>query len=60
MDLQKIISATLLAGANLPAFKALFDTVVDTFGEQDQVKLKDAYAKAIAGSDAAHRDAQGL
>ena len=60
MDLQKIISATLLAGAHLPAFKALYDTVVNTFGEKDQAKLKAAYADAIAKSDAAHRDAQGL
>lgn len=60
MDVQKILAATLYVGAELPAFKALFDQVLTVFDENDQVVLKDAYAKAIADSNDAHRDAQGV
>lgn len=60
MDIRKIIETLLLIGADLPAYKALFDQVLDLFAEDDQAKLKDAYAQARARSDAAHAAAQAL
>mgnify|MGYP003443231010 CR=1 FL=1 len=42
------------AVAKLPEFKAVFDQIVDTFGEQDQDVLKGAYADLIDENDAGH------
>lgn len=40
--------------AALPAFRAVFDDIVGTFGETDQTLLKDAYADLMAANDATH------
>lgn len=42
--------------ASAPAFKQLFDQVLTVFKPGEQAQLKDAYAKAIAESDAAQED----
>ena len=60
MNLASIIATRAEVGAGLPAYKALFDQVVGAFNEGDRAELKAAYARAIAASDAAHRDAQSL
>lgn len=60
MNLSAILNAITLVGSNLPAFKALFDQVVDAFDEKDQAVLKTAYAEMQAKSDAAHKAAQAL
>ncbi len=45
----------LRSGADAAAsFHQLFEQVVATFNEDDQAKLKAAYAEARATSDAAH------
>lgn len=36
ISIQAVLAAVKLAGSELPAFKALFDTVVTTFTETDQ------------------------
>ena len=40
--------------AAIPQFKAIFDQIVDTFDEDDQVVLKDAYADLMADNDEGH------
>jgi hypothetical protein len=60
MDLTKILGTVLQIGADLPAYKALFDQVVATFSDDDQAVLKARYAEMKAKSDAAHAAAQGL
>lgn len=60
MEIVAILKTIELAGSALPAFKALFDQVVDTFDEDDQVKLKQSYADAMAASDRQHERAQNL
>jgi len=60
MDLQKILNTIALLGSNLPAFKALFDQVVNAFDGDDQDVLKATYADMMSKSDAAHRAAQEL
>jgi hypothetical protein len=57
--LPTILEAVKLAGANAPAFQALFDAAVATLGADDQAAAQDAYARAMEGSDAAHEDLQG-
>lgn len=57
-DFATILKIVEGAGDAVPAFKALFDQVVATFSEDDQDKLKAAYAEARAKSDAAHVGAQ--
>jgi len=52
--------AMKLAGSHLPAFKALFDSVVGTLNEGDQEKLKAAYAEHMAKSDDLHSRIQSL
>lgn len=56
--LEKATAALRLAGTATPAFKALFDTFVETLGESDQATLKASYAEERAKSDAAHGGAQ--
>lgn len=56
MDFGKVLKAIELAGSALPAFQALFQQVLPLFNESDQDKLKDAYARARAASDAADAD----
>jgi hypothetical protein len=58
--LANVLNAIGLVGSNAPAFKALFDQVVATFGEDDQAVLQESYAKAMAASDAQHEAAQNL
>lgn len=58
--LDVILGAIKLAGSELPAFKALFDSVVGTLGEDDQTTLKAAYAEQMAKSDRQHAKIQGL
>jgi hypothetical protein len=40
--------------AAIPQFKAIFDQIVDTFDEDDQVVLKDAYADLMEDNDEGH------
>lgn len=56
MDLAKILETLAMAGANLPAYKALLDQVLQVVEGTDKLTLE----QAIAESDAAHRDAQSL
>lgn len=58
--LDVILGAIKLAGSELPAFKALFDSVVDTLGEDDQATLKAAYAEQMAKSDRQHQRVQDM
>lgn len=60
LNLEKIIATTLQVGAGMPAYRALFDQVVDLFHEDDQAILKDRLAEAMAVSDAQHKAAQSL
>lgn len=60
MPIDKIIAAMLMIGSDLPAFRALFDEVVQTFGHEDQAKLQALYTQAKADSDKAHAAAQAL
>lgn len=60
MNLASIIATLAEVGSGLPAYKALFDQVVGAFSDSDQAELKAAYDRAMASSDAAHRDAQSL
>ena len=52
MDLNKILSTLTLIGANLPAYKALYDQVIAAFSEKDQAKLQEAYRLAMEENDA--------
>lgn len=40
--------------AAIPQFKAVFGQIVDTFDEDDQATLKEAYADLIADNDEGH------
>lgn len=60
ITLDGILAAIKLAGAAAPAAKALFDQAVTVFAEDDQEKLKAAYAEAIEASDALHDQVQKL
>lgn len=53
MNFTAVLNAINLAGAAAPAFKALFDTIVPLFSNDEQDQLKSAYATAIKRSDAA-------
>lgn len=58
--LPKILETLLQIGADLPAYKALLDVVLDTLSDADQAVLKARYAEMKAKSDAAHAAAQAL
>lgn len=60
MSLDKVIAALLMIGSDLPAFKALFEEVVQTFGPADQATLRQTYAEAILAADKAHAAAQTI
>lgn len=56
-DLSTVLSFLPAIGpvvAAIPQVKALFDQIVDTFDEDDQTVLKDAYADLIADNDEGH------
>lgn len=55
---DRVLHTATLVGAELPAYKALFDQVVELFSPATQDELKARYAEAIKTSDAAHRRAQ--
>ena len=58
MNLANVLRAMLEVGANLPAFKSLFDQAVGTFSEADQASLQAAYRDVMAENDAGHRRLQ--
>lgn len=58
MNVQDILRTLAMVGADLPAYKALFDAAMKLFEPQTQASLKAAYAEAMARSDEAHRKAQ--
>ena len=61
LDLQSILRLLPAVGpvvAALPEFKAVFDQLVATFGDDDQAKLKDAYAALDAENEARHKRLQ--
>jgi hypothetical protein len=58
--LTALLNTVLLVGSDLPAYKALFDQVVDMLSEDDQATAKEAYEKALADAHTAHRDAQAI
>lgn len=60
MNFEKVLETLLMIGSDLPAYKALFEQVASLFSDDDQDKLKAAYAEAMAASDAAHKAAQEL
>jgi hypothetical protein len=53
-SILKLLPAVGPVVAALPAFKEVFDQIVGTFKEDDQVVLKDAYADLIAENDEGH------
>jgi hypothetical protein len=59
-DLSSILKTLTMVGTELPAYKALFDSVKSAFGEHDQAKLQEAYAAAMADNDAGHARLQAL
>ncbi len=54
MNLDSILQILRSGADAATSFHQLFNQVVVTFSEVDQVKLKAAYAEARAASDAAH------
>ncbi len=60
MDLTKILNAVVSIGSDLPAFKQIFDEVVQTFEPTDQATLQQAYADAMVAADKAHAAAQAI
>lgn len=60
LNIHTVLSALRLAGTTLPAFKALFEEVKNTFGYNDQLALQKAYDEAIAASDKDHEEVQAL
>lgn len=58
MNFDTILKIVQGAGDVVPAFAQLFEQVLATFGEDDQAKLKDAYAAARMKSDDVHRSTQ--
>lgn len=60
MKVEDVLKTMALIGADLPAYKALLDQIIDLFAPNDQETLKASYADAVAASDAAHKAAQAL
>lgn len=60
MTIDQIIATATSIGSDLPAYKQLFDLVVASHSETDQVKLRASYADALAAADQAHAQAQSL
>lgn len=58
MNFETILKIVQGAGDIVPAFAQLFEQVLQTFSEEDQSKLKDAYAAARMKSDDVHRSTQ--
>ena len=58
MNLQFVLNAMKMVGAELPAFKSLFEHALGTFSTHDQAKLKSAYEAEMSRSDDAHKAAQ--
>lgn len=61
-DVAKIAKTALMVGSTFPAYKALFDQVVEAFAAEPdkQAALQRSYEEAIGGAEAAHRDAQAV
>jgi len=59
LDFETVLKIVQGATQIVPAFTELFEHVVAAFGEDDQEKLKTAYADARARSDALHASMQG-
>lgn len=57
-DFNTILNIVKGASNAVPAFAALAEQVIGTFGEDDQEKLRDAYAAARSKTDDMHRDLQ--
>lgn len=60
MNFEAIVKTLLMIGADLPAYRALFEQVVKLFEESDQERLKEQYAETMRIADAAHKEAQSL
>lgn len=58
MNLSTILSIIETAAKAGPAFFALAEQVIATFGENDQAKLKIALAAARERTDTLHQDVQ--
>jgi hypothetical protein len=58
LDFETVLKIVQGATQIVPAFTELFEHVVAAFGEDDQDKLKAAYADARARSDALHVSTQ--
>lgn len=58
MNYDAIMQTMLLVGADLPAYKALFDQIISTMHSDDQASLKLAYEDALKAADRAHAAAQ--
>lgn len=60
-DLTSILKMLPVIGpvvAAAPEFKAVFDQIVGTFGEDDQAVLQESYADLMAENDAGHKRLQ--
>ncbi len=56
-DLSSVLKLLPAVGpvvAALPEFKAIYDQIVGTFKQQDQVMLLEAYADLITDNDESH------
>lgn len=57
MNITSILALLPAVGpvvAALPQFKKVFDEIVDTFKEDDQATLKEAYEDVMADNDEGH------
>lgn len=57
-SILKLLPVVGPAVAALPAFRAVYDQIVATFGEKDQATLKAALADLMADNDAGHERLQ--
>lgn len=57
---EKILSSVAMVGSDLPAYKVLFNAILNMLSEQDQEKLKKSYEEALKRADEAHDRAQQL
>lgn len=58
LNINSILEALGLEGSETPAFKALWASVMSTFGPNDQATLQAALDRQIAGNDAGHEELQ--
>ena len=58
VDILALLPKVGPAAAALPEFKKVYDQIVATFKEHDQVTLREAYVELMADNDAGHQRLQ--